>query len=797
MNNTEYEYNRACIVVNGNVGSTAHRPPSRKDFVNSLRKGQFLRYNKFFEEEINRTVENNNRGIYTNCIEFIKQHCIKCFSKDVPTNIVITNCESSSNNDTQFGSLFDALKRHQILNFVIDEKKCGTTKNMISYIQKGVGDLFGPEYKSQGDHSDEELKVVVSSDESSSGDEDSEDDQEERRRGISQKSQKDYPMEDQENTAPKSYSLGRPLPSEKKCEPYQRGDDDFEDYTKAFAKAPYWYLRGLGDLERETKASSLATDKIGFSGVKKMIKNAQCKHPIVIVIQNIKTFPTDNLNDLIYLIKKYRAKHKLKLCLMLGVKSNSYEDLMSKISITTSNFMIVKKFYFPSIKRILLEVIYRLLKSKRNCYIFGTKFLSSIIENIQVYGLSLEKFKRIMHFLIAHHFRTNKYFFVNGMIQPSEEIELLDQIKNEDMDLKCLKVVMKQFEEQNDNLRELENCIKSLNMSSTEIIETPAEELKGVLYEFYKKKMLYFKAYDLLEELCIYFLAADSKGNEGIFKNCFCLNIFSCKTVDQKMKVVVEELEVPDWSKVTDWLLDQLSKRKSRFLIQCHKDLQERISQAKSIDVTMGGKSKPSNRTKKLINSFSKDVFQKEDTEITLNSQDHEKIFKGWLKNYIFCYLNLDLSMIEKEAFILENSQMTARISPDIQGNMAKSIMDSADCIFTNFKANYEVKSKDDLKKSDEEYLTQYEKDVTKLMEGYRLYGKDIDVNDWYKKFCHKIRDEERPPDNRDKHEPAVLADRFLKALGDLKFMGFISESGRGTYIFKRNYFGKNMLKLI
>jgi len=36
------------------------------------------------------------------------------------------------------------------------------------------------------------------------------------------------------------------------------------------------------------------------------------------------------------------------------------------------------------------------------------------------------------------------------------------------------------------------------------------------------------------------------------------------------------------------------------------------------------------------------------------------------------------------------------------------------------------------------------------------------------------------------------LQERFLKAVGDLKFMGFISESGRGTYIFKRNYFGKN-----
>jgi hypothetical protein len=53
-------------------------------------------------------------------------------------------------------------------------------------------------------------------------------------------------------------------------------------------------------------------------------------------------------------------------------------------------------------------------------------------------------------------------------------------------------------------------------------------------------------------------------------------------------------------------------------------------------------------------------------------------------------------------------------------------------------------------------------------------------------------KNKEKPSDE----ETRKITERFLKALGDLKYIGYISESGRGTYIFKRNYFGKNTLKI-
>lgn len=41
------------------------------------------------------------------------------------------------------------------------------------------------------------------------------------------------------------------------------------------------------------------------------------------------------------------------------------------------------------------------------------------------------------------------------------------------------------------------------------------------------------------------------------------------------------------------------------------------------------------------------------------------------------------------------------------------------------------------------------------------------------------------------------IKERFQSALGDIKYMGYVSESGRGTYIFKRNYFGRNINNIL
>ena len=60
--------------------------------------------------------------------------------------------------------------------------------------------------------------------------------------------------------------------------------------------------------------------KESFYGIKKILDLSEEVGPILIIIKNIKTFPSLVLNDLIHMLKKYRENPMaMKLNLMLGV----------------------------------------------------------------------------------------------------------------------------------------------------------------------------------------------------------------------------------------------------------------------------------------------------------------------------------------------------------------------------------------------------------------------------------------------------------------------------------------------
>lgn len=228
---------------------------------------------------------------------------------------------------------------------------------MISYIQKSIMDVIGMNEKiisinDENYQSDEECKIWVSSDDDDDKEEEwvSEDDNDRYKPSISPRgpTADEYQFSVNDNEIiNKNFRQSNSTISNLSKKP----DAVYPIKTRATDnKAKDDQLLDQDSRSLENKDSSTAADKIGFSGIKKILSLCNWKYPIVIVIQNIKTFPSDNLNDLIYLVKKYRSKHRLKLCLMLGVQNNSYEDLMSKISIKTSNFMIMKKFYFPAMK---------------------------------------------------------------------------------------------------------------------------------------------------------------------------------------------------------------------------------------------------------------------------------------------------------------------------------------------------------------------------------------------------------------------------------------------------------------
>lgn len=55
----------------------------------------------------------------------------------------------------------------------------------------------------------------------------------------------------------------------------------------------------------------------------------------------------------------------------------------------------------------------------------------------------------------------------------------------------------------------------------------------------------------------------------------------------------------------------------------------------------------------------------------------------------------------------------------------------------------------------------------------YKEYGKDINVVEWYKKFRGEVQ-----LDLKNKVETNQVKERFLNALGDLKYIGIVGDSG-------------------
>ncbi len=103
---------------------------------------------------------------------------------------------------------------------------------------------------------------------------------------------------------------------------------------------------------------------------------------------------------------KYRNKFHLKLNLLLGIQTN-HHWLNTSLNVNSALKIIVKKFQLPSMKKILLEVVYRTLTMNETCFDFGTHFLRTLTEHIKFFGLSLEKFSRMFNYMIVD-FALNK-----------------------------------------------------------------------------------------------------------------------------------------------------------------------------------------------------------------------------------------------------------------------------------------------------------------------------------------------------------------------------------------------------
>jgi hypothetical protein len=101
---------------------------------------------------------------------------------------------------------------------------------------------------------------------------------------------------------------------------------------------------------------------------------------VIVIVKNIRQFPPTVLNDLIHLLHKYRGDpHFLNLNLMLGVQSNSKEDIHLRVNIRNCLKLTVKTLWFPSMKSIIFKVVYQLLFNSDSIFTFEPKIVQALI----------------------------------------------------------------------------------------------------------------------------------------------------------------------------------------------------------------------------------------------------------------------------------------------------------------------------------------------------------------------------------------------------------------------------------
>ena len=104
---------------------------------------------------------------------------------------------------------------------------------------------------------------------------------------------------------------------------------------------------------------------------------------------------------------------------MLGVQNNNRDEVHLRINIQNCTKLALKTFYFPSMKNIIFEVINLMLLTKKAPattlmpLTFSQKLIENLVETINLYGMSVNKFKRTLRLILVENLFANPLYFVH------------------------------------------------------------------------------------------------------------------------------------------------------------------------------------------------------------------------------------------------------------------------------------------------------------------------------------------------------------------------------------------------
>eukprot|EP00347_Sterkiella_histriomuscorum_P003546 403363877 len=583
--------------------------------------------------------------------------------------------------------------------------------------------------------------------------------------------------------------------------------------------------------------------KDSFFGIRKLVlqKDIEQKRPIIIIIRNIKTFQSNILNDLIHIIHKFRASpYKMKLNLMLGVQNNNKDEFHLRVKIQNCVKMTVKTFYFPCMKNIIYEAIYTLILSPKFIFMYTPEVMQNIVEIINLYGMSIMKFKRILKFLLAQFFMKNEFFFIH------ENILSIKNSKSEDSIRKQIGTTFQKglntYFKQESQFKEVLGSLK-IFPDNSRVKQDFNDQAMDQTKSFCLMKRKWLKAYSFLENIVRNLWEKQEGGDskisnkdKNIFNYQFMLN-FLTKTQEERLKFLQSNFELV--GKYETYVLEILipyikstiedSKKPPSTMRQeqLHEliiridgtlGLQKQIDQDNQRKTHVMSLTKMStNRKDKLLNKKQAEPMVQETGEDLANKYNNEteegkaklrakfrvteeEGFKvallDWLGqlNHKYFKIYQDATDLQKHLFFVQWNDANSILNPDIGGRMATSIIDSSKILKCECCDQYQTSSllnnkvqKDGSNLSDC-ILPNYE-NMTIIMELYKYFGKEFNLviaYDLFKKINMKIIE-----GKKQKYDQGQIRVMFLVAMQNLKYMGFFSPTKQSMFLFKKNFYGK------
>ena len=272
--------------------------------------------------------------------------------------------------------------------------------------------------------------------------------------------------------------------------------------------------------------------------------------PVLLIIKNIKAFPHTVLNELVHELKKYRgAPYKLKLNLILGVQNNNTDEFHLRVKIQNAVKMTVKKFMFPSMRNIILEVVNQLIMSKDMALTFDHDVVQNLIEQINLYGMSVTKFRRVLRTLLATHFLMNEFFFVhNTPVSLLSHKQFLKSMQQDQVQKQIMEGFNRYYPSSKvDSLTRLEEVFREVKCEEQAQVTGAmgfVEELVGEVREFSKAKRKWFKAYEVMEEIVLMAQELGHNNEKYIYRYQFLLNFLSKKAPEDRVRYLEQQLQM-------------------------------------------------------------------------------------------------------------------------------------------------------------------------------------------------------------------------------------------------------------